>query len=146
MKFECRKNVEPTVLQRILPPQLRDLLPSALPGTAFTVLVFSKKERVVRSRVAAKAVRLVDETPALAFGLCFTREAAQVLEDSGIEVFAKDREFWSESSYEDIKVSIGAGVKRPPSSSRSSKGLDDSQPGSPNSEEARLPTPGGGGS
>lgn len=94
------------------------LLPSELPEPSYTLLLFRESQRVVRSSVVEKALAHLDRNePVLAFGPTFTREAVSELDSAGIPVVMRRAEaFWTDESYENIKTSIGARVKRPPES------------------------------
>ncbi len=114
MKPRYQRDLSTDEVERALPPAYRGKLKlSALPEGRYTLVLFSS-DRVIHSRPVTKALEtLAEKENAIFAGSNFTVEALKAIKERGHRVVSTSDFHWSDESHENIKVIVGASVKKP---------------------------------
>jgi len=117
MKCRIIRSVEPDRVKSHVPTQFKDLIPfTDLGRKPVTILLFPLDTRdVVHSRHIRQAFAKIDGTSDTVIALAgmFTEDSTQELSLRGARQFSLKEFHWTDRSHDDIKVLVGAAVKRP---------------------------------
>jgi len=112
MNYQIYAGIDRERLVSLIPSRLKPRLPE---DEVYTLILVRSSIRVARSAILSKALEEIGDDPGrlVAAANAFTKDALEALNARGALVVAGGDFYWTDSSYEAIRVLGGAKVKKP---------------------------------
>ena len=116
MRYQIYPGIDRERLVSLIPSRLQSRIPEWLPeDEVYTLILVRSSIEVARSAILSRALEELGDAPGrlVAAANEFTKDALEMLNARGALVVAAGDFYWTDDSYEEVRVLIGAKVKKP---------------------------------